>query len=650
MKYRRNLAVAAVTAAVVTTALVGTTLPDLVADRAANAVEQNDKNSVAVTELPAVPSAKEISTARDSSQATDQMIDEISDRISQASQRALELETSMQEQHQAAVQAQVEADEAAAEADEARTAAEETQAAAVEEYQEPETSAAEVLLTEEDSLADAATDAQLEEQAELDAVAAEQAAAEAESLAEQARQNSTSAAEAEENADRATETTRNDVEQVGETLQGLLENLMELEGWEGDLQSFFEQILGNSDFIDENGDVDHEQLTYRITALRADAEQARITDEAAEEAAEAAAAEEAATAEAEESAAAEETAELEEAAAQAAEAEAAEAAAAEQTEAAETAAAEEAAAEEAAAAEAAAAEAAAAEAEAEEAAAAQAAAAAEETSSEGADGEAAPSEEPQPAPAPEPAIASFGELSTTMQSLMRQGAELESSFSGGAQDYYRAVLSNDALTNADGNASWNKMRWHVDYLAAQVEPEPEPEPTRAPAPAPERTQAPAPAPAPEPTRAPAPAPERTQAPAPTQSQSQSSNVVPASSNSNGAEIAINWAVAQANRGDVSYVLGANGPNAFDCSSLIQQAFGQAGVSLSRTTFSQVNEGQAVSVGDMRRGDLIFFGSATAPGHVGIYLGNGQMVDASNPSRGITVRSVYQTPSAVRRMI
>lgn len=630
MKYRRNLAVAAVTAAVVTTALVGTTLPDLVADRAANAVEQNDKNSVTLTELPAVPSAKEISTARDSSQATEQMIDEISDRISQASQRALELETSMQEQHQAAVQAQVDADEAAAEADEARTAAEETQAAAVAEYQEPETSAAEVLLTEEDTLADAATDAQLEEQAELDAVAAEQAAAEAESLAEQARQNSTSAAEAEENADRATETTRNDVEQVGETLQGLLENLMELEGWEGDLQSFFEQILGNSAFIDENGEVDHEQLTYRITALRADAEQARITDEAAEEAAEAEAAQEAAAAEeAEEAAAAEEAAEAEdaaaaeEAAAQAAEAEAAEAAAAEQAEAAETAAAEEAAAEEAAAAEAA---------EAEEAAAAQAAAAAEETSSEGADGEAAPSEEPQPAPAPEPTIASFGELSTSMQTLMRQGAELESSFSGGAQDYYRAVLSNGALTNADGNASWNKMRWHVDYLAAQVEPEPEPEPTRAPAPAPERTQA--------------PAPTQSQS----QNQSQSSNVVPASSNSNGAEIAINWAVAQANRSDVSYVLGANGPNAFDCSSLIQQAFGQAGVSLSRTTFSQVNEGQAVSVGDMRRGDLIFFGSATAPGHVGIYLGNGQMVDASNPSRGITVRSVYQTPSAVRRMI
>ncbi|KUG59807.1 hypothetical protein AVL63_12105 [Nesterenkonia jeotgali] len=613
------------------------------ADRAATAVEQNDRNSadsVSLTELPAVPSAKEISTARDSSQATEQMIDEISDRISQASQRALELETSMQEQHQAAVQAQVEADEAAAEADEARTAAEETQAAAAQEYQEPETSAAEVLLTEEDSLADAATDAQLQEQAELDAAAAEQAAAEAESLAEQARQNSTSAAEAEENADRATETTRTDVAEVGETLQGLLETLMELEGWEGDLQSFFEQILGNSDFIDQDGQVDHEQLTYRITTLRADAEQARITDEAAAEAAEA---EEAAAAEAEEAAAAEAE---EAAAAQAAEEAAAEAAEAEEAAAAQ--AAEEAAAEAAEAEEAAAAQAAAEAAEAEEAAAAQAAeeaaaaAAAEETSSEGAEGEAAPSEEPQPAPAPEPVIASFNELSTSMQTLMRQGAELESSFSGGAQDYYRAVLNNGALTNADGNASWNKMRWHVDYLSAQVEPEPEPEPTRAPAP--------------EPT--PAPAPERTQAPAPTQSQSQSqsqsrsqsTNVVPASSNSNGAEIAINWAVAQANRGDVRYVLGANGPNAFDCSSLVQQAFGQAGVSLSRTTFSQVNEGQAVSVGDMRRGDLVFFGSATAPGHVGIYLGNGQMVDASNPSRGLTVRSVYQTPSAVRRVL
>jgi cell wall-associated NlpC family hydrolase len=96
-------------------------------------------------------------------------------------------------------------------------------------------------------------------------------------------------------------------------------------------------------------------------------------------------------------------------------------------------------------------------------------------------------------------------------------------------------------------------------------------------------------------------------------------------------------------------MGANGPDAFDCSSLVQQAFGQAGISLSRTTFTQVYEGRSVSTGDMQRGDLLFFGSASAPTHVGIYLGNGQMVDAANPTRGLDVRSVYQTPSAVRRV-
>ena len=71
MKHRRNLAVAAVTAVVVTTALVGTTLPDLVADRTGDAAaeqsesEQNLADNFVVTELPDTPSAKEISTAKE---------------------------------------------------------------------------------------------------------------------------------------------------------------------------------------------------------------------------------------------------------------------------------------------------------------------------------------------------------------------------------------------------------------------------------------------------------------------------------------------------------------------------------------------------------------------------------------------------------
>ncbi len=49
-------------------------------------------------------------------------------------------------------------------------------------------------------------------------------------------------------------------------------------------------------------------------------------------------------------------------------------------------------------------------------------------------------------------ILSYGELSTSMQTLMRQGAELDPNFDAGAEAYYQAVLANDALTNADGNA------------------------------------------------------------------------------------------------------------------------------------------------------------------------------------------------------
>ncbi|GAA3055416.1 MULTISPECIES: C40 family peptidase [Actinomycetes] len=295
MKNRRNLGVAAVTAAVVTTALVGTTLPDLLADRAASTVQQQNQNaegsaaSVVVTELPEVPSAKEISSAKESSQATDQMISEINERLSQANQRALELEAAVQMEHQNALEAEQEAAEAAAAAEAAREAAETADSGAAEQYAAGDTGAGDVLLSEdENALADAATEQRLEEQAESDAAQAEQESSEADSLAEQAAQQSTAAAEAAEAAERQSEESAEHVTQVGERALELIEELADLKGVP--VEILRAQIEANSDFHDENGDVDPQQIAYRIAQLRemmsADSEDEESAEDAEDETAE----------------------------------------------------------------------------------------------------------------------------------------------------------------------------------------------------------------------------------------------------------------------------------------------------------------------------------------------------------------------------
>jgi len=88
-----------------------------------------------------------------------------------------------------------------------------------------------------------------------------------------------------------------------------------------------------------------------------------------------------------------------------------------------------------------------------------------------------------------------------------------------------------------------------------------------------------------------------------------------------------------------YQWGAAGPNSYDCSGLVMWAYAQAGVHLDHWTGSQWNEGAHVSRSQLRPGDLVFFaynvGDPSTIHHVGMYVGNGQMVDA--PYTGVNVR-------------
>jgi cell wall-associated NlpC family hydrolase len=82
-----------------------------------------------------------------------------------------------------------------------------------------------------------------------------------------------------------------------------------------------------------------------------------------------------------------------------------------------------------------------------------------------------------------------------------------------------------------------------------------------------------------------------------------------------------------------YVWGAAGPGAFDCSGLVVWAYAQEGIALPHYTGSLWNSGVHVARNDLEPGDLVFFFSDIS--HVGIYIGNGLMIDA--PDFGVPVR-------------
>ncbi|MBB1483003.1 C40 family peptidase [Tessaracoccus sp. MC1865] len=86
-----------------------------------------------------------------------------------------------------------------------------------------------------------------------------------------------------------------------------------------------------------------------------------------------------------------------------------------------------------------------------------------------------------------------------------------------------------------------------------------------------------------------------------------------------------------------------GPSTFDCSGLTSWAYKQVGVTLPRTSSAQISVGKRVAKSELQPGDLVFYYSPIS--HVGIYIGNGQIVDAANPSTGVRVASLHSMPFA-----
>ena len=114
---------------------------------------------------------------------------------------------------------------------------------------------------------------------------------------------------------------------------------------------------------------------------------------------------------------------------------------------------------------------------------------------------------------------------------------------------------------------------------------------------------------------------------------------PAAAASAKARTAVNAALAQRGK---PYVWGGAGPNAFDCSGLTQYAYAKAGIRLPHSSRVQSTIGKPVSRAALQPGDLVFFYSPVS--HVGMYIGNGQMVHAPYSGSVVQVVDLAYMPS------
>ena len=92
-----------------------------------------------------------------------------------------------------------------------------------------------------------------------------------------------------------------------------------------------------------------------------------------------------------------------------------------------------------------------------------------------------------------------------------------------------------------------------------------------------------------------------------------------------------------------YVYGGNGPDSFDCSGFTKYVYKHFGKNLPRTSADQYAKAKKISKSNLQPGDLVFFtNGGSSVGHVAIYMGNGKIIHAANPKRGVCTDSLNST--------
>lgn len=117
--------------------------------------------------------------------------------------------------------------------------------------------------------------------------------------------------------------------------------------------------------------------------------------------------------------------------------------------------------------------------------------------------------------------------------------------------------------------------------------------------------------------------------------SKPANTATPTGNRSKAQQVVDYALAQVGK---PYVWAAAGPNAFDCSGLVVAAFSRVGISLPHQDAQMLysGKGYAVSKANLQPGDVVW----PYIGHVFIYIGNGKIVEAANPSQGVRTNTLY----------
>lgn len=146
------------------------------------------------------------------------------------------------------------------------------------------------------------------------------------------------------------------------------------------------------------------------------------------------------------------------------------------------------------------------------------------------------------------------------------------------------------------------------------------------------------------TQAPAQTQPQTQAPTQASTQDPAVNTNTSSVRQALVNEAVSWV------GRCNYVYGGNNLSVgggVDCSGFTKIVYERvAGISINRTSYTQINNGRRISFDQLQPGDLVFYGSGGTINHVAMYIGNGQIVHAKNPSAGIGIDSLnYKAPIA-----